>query len=70
MHSGQLELREGMVIEALPSLLFKVKLGDGREVLAHPAGRMKLNRIRVLPGDRVTLELSADGHRGRITRRL
>ena len=63
--------REGMVTEALPGLTFRVRLmGDDREILAHLAGRLKLHRIRVLPGDRVAVEVSDDGRRGRIVRRL
>ncbi|MBI4095033.1 MAG: translation initiation factor IF-1 [Candidatus Liptonbacteria bacterium] len=62
---------EGVVEQALPALTFRVRLKekDG-EVLAHLAGKMKLNYIRVLPGDRVLVELSPDGRRGRIVRRL
>lgn len=69
-------LFEGLVEEALPGLLFKVKVVDrtsGTEkiVLAHPAGKMKLNRIRVIPGDRVLIEMpNPNDKRGRITRRL
>ncbi len=63
--------KEGQVIEALPGLTFRVKVsGFDAEVLAHLAGKMKLNNIRVLPGDRVLIELSPDGRRGRIVRRL
>jgi len=62
---------EGKVIEALPSLTFKVKLEDGREVLAYLAGKMKIYRIRILPGDKVVLEMSPyDANRGRIVYRL
>jgi translation initiation factor IF-1 len=61
---------EGTVIEALPSLTFKVRLNNGEEVLAYLAGKMRLHYIKVLPGDRVLMELSPDGKRGRITRRL
>lgn len=61
---------EGVVEEALPALSFRVRLREGQEILAHLAGRMRLHRIRVLPGDRVLLELSPDGRRGRIVRRL
>lgn len=61
---------DGVVREALPALSFRVLLDDGREVLAHLAGKMRLYRIRIVPGDRVTLEMSPDGRRGRITRRL
>ena len=62
--------KEGIVIEALPSANFKVKLDDGVEVLAHLSGKMRLNFIRILPGDRVTLEFSPDDDkRGRIVYR-
>ena len=62
---------EGKVIEALPSLTFKVKLEGGREVLAYLAGKMKIHRIRILPGDKVVLEMSPyDKNRGRIVYRL
>lgn len=60
----------GQVKESLPGLAFKVVLEDGREILAYLAGRLKINRIRVLPGDKVLLELSPDGRRGRIVKRL
>ena len=66
--------KEGIVIEALPSLMFRVKVAEsgGAEdlILAHLAGKMKLHHIRIVPGDRVLLELSPDGARGRIVRRL
>lgn len=62
---------KGQVIEALPSLLFKVKLEDGKEVLAHLAGKLRIYRIKVLPGDRVLVERSPyDENRGRIVYRL
>ncbi|MBI5220238.1 MAG: translation initiation factor IF-1 [Candidatus Liptonbacteria bacterium] len=62
---------EGTVTEAEPGLTFRVSLaGSDQKVLAHLAGRMRLHRIRVLPGDRVLVELSPDGRRGRIVRRL
>lgn len=62
--------KTGIVIEALPSTNFKVKLDDGREVLAHLAGKLRIYRIKVLPGDRVTVELSPyDEKRGRIVYR-
>lgn len=61
---------QGTVLEALPSTNFKVTLDDGREVLAHLSGKLRLHRIRVLPGDRVTVELSPyDERRGRIVYR-
>lgn len=62
---------EGMVLEALPNLLFKIKLKDEREILAMLGGKLKLHRIRVIPGDRVTVEMTPyDDKRGRIIRRL
>ena len=59
--------KSGQVIEALPSATFKVRLEDGSEVLAHLAGKMRLNYIKVLVGDRVTVEMGPyDQTRGRI----
>jgi translation initiation factor IF-1 len=61
---------EGEVIEALPSTTFKVQLDDGREVLAHLSGRMRLHFIKIMVGDRVVVELSPyDENRGRIVYR-
>lgn len=61
---------EGVVIEALPSTTFKVQLDDGREVLAHLSGKLRLNFIRIMVGDRVVVELSPyDARRGRIVYR-
>lgn len=61
---------EGVVTEALPDTTFKIKLDDGREVLAYLGGRMRLHYVRVIPGDRVVVELSDyDATRGRITYR-
>ncbi len=62
--------REGVVLESLPGLLFRVRMGEGSEVLAHLAGRLRVHHIRVLPGDRVLVEMGPDGRRGRIVRRL
>ncbi len=62
---------EGKVLEALPNAMFKVELTTGHTVLAHVSGKLRLNFIRILPGDRVTVELSPyDLARGRITYRL
>lgn len=61
---------EGKVIEALPNAMFKVQLDNGHVVLAHVSGKMRMNFIGILPGDRVSLELSPyDLTRGRITYR-
>jgi translation initiation factor IF-1 len=62
---------EGRVVEALPNAMFRVELDNGYRVLAHISGKIRLNFIRILPGDRVRLELSPyDLTRGRIVRRL
>ena len=61
---------EGIVLETLPSLKFKVKLDNDREILAHLAGRLRLYRIKILAGDKVTVEMSPyDDYRGRIVYR-
>jgi len=62
---------EGTVVEVLPNAMFRVKLDNEHEVLAHTSGRMRKNRIRVLAGDRVLVELTPyDLRRGRITYRF
>ena len=62
---------EGTVIEPLPNAMFKVKLENGHVVLAHISGKMRMHYIRILPGDKVTVELSPyDLTRGRITYRF
>ncbi len=61
---------EGTVIEPLPNAMFQVKLENGHKVLAHISGKMRMHYIRILPGDKVTVELSPyDLTRGRITYR-
>lgn len=61
---------DGKVIETLPNAMFRVELPNGHRVLAHVSGKMRMNFIRILPGDTVTLELSPyDLSRGRIVRR-
>jgi len=67
--SNQENRIEGNVIEALPNTVFRVKLDDGREVLAHLSGKMRLNFIRILPGDRVSVEITPGDSRGRIVYR-
>lgn len=68
--ANQKNIQEGIVIESLPDATFKVRLGDGSEVLAHLSGRMRLNFIRVLVGDTVKVELSPyDKTKGRIVYR-
>ncbi len=59
---------EGIVSEALPNTLFKVKLENGHEILAHISGKLRMNYIKILPGDKVKIELSPyDLTKGRIT---
>ncbi len=59
---------EGTVVENLPNAMFKVELENGHQVLAHISGKLRMNFIKILPGDRVTLEMSPyDLTRGRIT---
>ncbi|PWL80312.1 MAG: translation initiation factor IF-1 [Coriobacteriia bacterium] len=66
---GAIEL-EGKVIEPLPNAMFKVELENGHQVLAHISGKMRMHYIKILPGDKVTVELSPyDLDRGRITYR-
>ena len=62
---------EGKVLEALPNALFQVELANGHKVLAHVSGKIRMNFIRILPGDKVTIELTPyDLTRGRITYRF
>jgi translation initiation factor IF-1 len=61
---------EGTVLETLPNAMFRVELENGHKVLAHISGKMRMHFIKILPGDKVTLELSPyDLTRGRITYR-
>lgn len=62
--------KTGLVQESLPGLAFKVILDGKQEVLAYLAGRLKIHHIRILPGDKVIVEMGPDGRRGRIVRRL
>ena len=60
----------GVVVEALPNAMFRVELDNGHKVLAHISGKMRMHYIKILPGDRVTVEVSPyDWSRGRITYR-
>ena len=64
---GSIEF-QGLVIELLPNAMFKVKLENNHEILAHSSGKMRKNRIRVLAGDKVTVEMTPyDLTKGRIT---
>ena len=62
---------EGTVLEALPNAMFRVELENGHKILAHISGKMRMHYIKILPGDKVTVELSVyDLKRGRITYRF
>ena len=62
---------EGKILEALPNAMFKVALDNGAVILAHVSGKIRMNYIRILPGDKVTVEISPyDLTRGRITYRF
>jgi translation initiation factor IF-1 len=62
---------EGTVLEALPNAMFKVELANGHQVLGHISGKMRLHYIKIVPGDKVLIELSPyDLNRGRITYRM
>ena len=64
-------IAEGIVLEALPGASFKVKLDNNQEIIAYVAGKMRIRRIRILPGDRVRVEMpDATDVRGRIVWRL
>ena len=59
---------EGVVVEAMPNAMFKVEIQGGHQILAHISGKLRMNFIRILPGDKVTVQMSPyDLTRGRIT---
>ncbi len=59
---------EGTVVEALPNAMFRVELANGHKILAHVSGKLRMNYIRIVPGDKVTVEMSPyDLSKGRIT---
>lgn len=69
-HQGNIEI-EGEVVECLPNTLFRVKLPNGHIVLCHLSGKMRLNFIRIMPGDKVKIEMTPyDSSKGRITYRM
>ncbi len=69
--SKKITVKEGKVLKALPNALFRVELDDGKKILASLAGKLRMYRIRVLPGDRVKVEMTPyDQERGRIVYRL
>ena len=62
---------EGIILETLPNAMFKVELENGHEILAHVSGKIRMNYIRILPADKVTVEMSPyDLTKGRITYRF
>lgn len=68
---NQVVKKDGRVIEALPNAFFKVVLSDGKEILGFLSGKMRMNRITILPGDKVSVEMSPyDEGKGRIVYRL
>lgn len=69
-HQGSFET-EGKVLESLPNTLFRVELADGRLIICHLSGKMRMHFIKILPGDRVRIEMTPyDELKGRITFRL
>ncbi len=63
--------QEGVITEALPSAMFKVKLNIDQEIIAHISGKMRMHYIKIIPGDKVLVEMTPyDLTKGRITRRL
>jgi len=70
-NSKEVIIKEGIIKEILPNTMFKAELDNGKEVLAHLSGKMRMHRIRIAPGDRVRLEISPyDLTKGRIVYRL
>jgi len=70
VHQGSFEV-QGKVLESLPNTLFRVELPEGKVVLCHLSGKMRMNFIKILPGDKVRIEMTPyDESKGRITFRL
>lgn len=71
MDSKSVKKIEGIVQEALPATMFKIRTHDGKEILGHLSGKMRIHYIKILPGDRVLVEVSPyDETKGRIVRRF
>ena len=69
-HKGSFEV-EGIVLESLPNTLFRVEIADEKKIICHLSGKMRMHFIKILPGDRVRLEMTPyDDTKGRITFRL
>jgi translation initiation factor IF-1 len=69
-NQDRIETVTGIVSEALPSTLFRVKLKDDQEILAYLSGKMRMNRIKVLVGDKVEIVLDPYGGKGRVVKRM
>lgn len=61
---------EGVVVESLPNAMFRVDIGNNKVILTYLSGKMRINRIKILIGDKVRVQLDPYGERGRITRRM
>jgi translation initiation factor IF-1 len=70
MDENDIDVVEGRVVEALPSTLFRVVTQDGKEILSYLGGRMRVHKIKVLVGDRVSVQVDPYGGKGRIIKRL
>lgn len=70
MDEEQIDVIEGRVTEALPSTLFRVMTSNGKEILSYLGGRMRVHKIKVLVGDRVSVQVDPYGGKGRIIKRL
>jgi translation initiation factor IF-1 len=66
----QIKTVSGVITEALPNTLFRVKINDGNEILAYLSGKMRMNRIKVLIGDKVDIVLDPYGGKGRVVKRF
>ncbi len=69
-NEDDIDVVEGRVVEALPSTLFRVETEDGKEILSYLGGRMRVHKIKVLVGDRVSVQVDPYGGKGRIIKRL
>ncbi|MCF7843619.1 translation initiation factor IF-1 [Candidatus Gracilibacteria bacterium] len=70
MDETDIETIEGRVIEALPSTLFRVELANGKVLISYLGGRMRIHKIKVLVGDKVTVQIDPYGGKGRIIKRM
>ncbi|MFA6608643.1 MAG: translation initiation factor IF-1 [Candidatus Paceibacterota bacterium] len=70
MDDKDIEVIEGRVVEALPSTLFRVQTPDGKVIISYLGGRMRVHKIKVLVGDKVSVQLDPYGGKGRIIKRL